>query len=220
MGAVGVEEHEGNSIPLLKELCELASNCMTAIRNLPTTTLYPLLMFVREVVEIHGYAVENAIINRETSPMASAASDNLDVPKILERLLLISFDTVQFVVGDFGRDEGASSKEQMRGQSPFESNPDLEPKAPQKRKAPDALSGFFLVLASSVKNCPMLLIQLSHSHDSNDLDEDSGMFLRTVEAAASCLKENEADAARSAMLFLLAVVSFVSDLILFGRLNC
>lgn len=199
--AVAIQQHDGTACSMLQELCETALNTIAVNAKNCEAPSTSMLLFVREFVEIYG-SQANASALAELDGSGSTPPECITAHELTKRLLFVSFEAVQLMVGDLWTYE----KEQGRGQKPFEGSPGpmLEPKPKDQNKHPAALSLFFTVLTSCVQRCPVLLLRLPPG-PGGDRNED-GFFNGMVEAAAATLNENEIDAARSAMIFLRAVV--------------
>lgn len=194
--AVSIKD-DSNAHNFLKDLSEMAATIMSiVVKSKESSSLVPILEFVAETTEIYGHLAEEcAILELSSTAMPSVKAKH--TKDIIDRLLYLSFETVNTSL--------TKGSEQGRGQMPFESSSRLE--NTQKKKTSEFLSGFFSILTSCINRCPTLLIHLRFRSEL----EDDGIFVRSVDTAASAINEKESEVSRSAMIYLKSVIMLESS---------
>ena len=178
-------EHE-----LFLQVCNMAANIMAAVKTSngeseKHSTQAPMLHFVEEAFDIYGHVGET--VARGTSKSTTA---DLNLHKILDRLLVLSFAAVEEAAGTMWASDG---EQQQRGEKAGEASPPPSPPARPVNKSPDELAAMFSLLTVALRRSPALLINLSSGKD---------FFSRAVQAGTVAMNEKEVDASRSALIFL------------------
>jgi len=178
-------EHE-----LFLQVCNMAANIMATVKSSngeseKHSTQAPMLHFVEEAFDIYGHVGET--VARGTSKSTTA---DLNLHKILDRLLVLSFAAVEEAAGTMWASDG---EQQQRGEKAGEASPPPSPSKHPVNKSPDELAAMFSLLTVALRRSPALLINLSSGKDS---------FSRAVQAGTVAMNEKEIDVSRSALIFL------------------
>eukprot|EP00563_Minutocellus_polymorphus_P006543 CAMPEP_0181034076 /NCGR_PEP_ID=MMETSP1070-20121207/7616_1 /TAXON_ID=265543 /ORGANISM="Minutocellus polymorphus, Strain NH13" /LENGTH=1222 /DNA_ID=CAMNT_0023111583 /DNA_START=327 /DNA_END=3995 /DNA_ORIENTATION=- len=172
------------------QVCNMAANIMAAVKSSngeseKHSTQAPMLHFVEEAVDIYGHVAET--VARGTSKSTNA---DLNLHKILDRLLVLSFEAVEEAAGAIW---ASGSEHQQQGETAGEASPPPPPAARPINKSPDELAAMFSLLTVALRRSPVLLLNLSSGKD---------LFSRAVQAGTVAMNEKEVDVSRSALIFL------------------
>ena len=176
------------------QVCNLASNVMAAVKasngqSEKHSTQAPMLHFVQEAIDMYGHIAESVV--RGTGKSTNA---DQNLHKILDRLLVLSFEAVEEAAGAIWTSGG---EHQQQGEKAGEASPPPPPAARPMINSPDELAAMFSLLTVALRRSPVLLLSLSSGKDS---------FSRAIQASTAAMNEKEVDVSRSALLFLKTMV--------------
>lgn len=176
------------------QVCNLASKVMAAVKasngqSEKHSTQAPMLHFVQEATDTYGHIAESVV--RGTGKSTNA---DQNLQKILDRLLVLSFEAVEEAAGAIWTSGG---EHQQQGEKAGEASPPPPPAARPMINSPDELAAMFSLLTVALRRSPVLLLSLSSGKDS---------FSRAIQASTIAMNEKEVDVSRSALLFLKTMV--------------
>ena len=177
--AVSVDSIERSSA-ILNEACKVATLVLAIlVKETYPVSLRPVLEFVEGAILTFGQLADKSFLNQGA---ASENNDDVKIQNIIEKLLSSAVD-------------GAYSKIIWKGDT-NDSNDTRE------KISLDCLSGILSVFSSCAQYCPLLFVSLRPNPGENV----GGVFTRSLETASLAIQENQADASRSAMLYLKEMV--------------
>jgi hypothetical protein len=184
--ALSVDSIE-NSSTILNEACNIAILMLAIlVKEISPVSVRPVLEFVEGAILAYGHLADRTFSNQEAS---LATNDDVMVQKILEKLLCSAFDT-------------AHSKIIQKGVQ-SDSNVTAE------KNSLDCSSGLLSVFTSCAQYCPLLFMSLRPKPG----EEVGGICTQSLQIASLSIQENQADAARGAMLYLKEMVCICQVLI-------
>jgi len=198
VGCVPTQLENEDAVGFVRELFSLSSS-MIPDTNTSKAPLLAVYEFVERVIDLHGSKIEATARVLAGNATAVSSTTAHEVGKQLEDTILSSVLSTKGSLGTaWTRD-----KEQGQGQSAFESK--CKPVAEEKPTDPDSLAAIFTMLTSAAENCPTFLVYLPAT-EGGDRDNDK-LISRAIESSVAVLVEPDFELARTAILFLISVVS-------------
>ena len=187
-----------NPSQFLKQLSEVGVNMISRISKVDgSASLLPALKFVEDIIEVYG-SISSPLSSKTThSNLSMPISQHLS--QLIVTLLKLSSNAVSLAVGDvwlFGKEQGG-------GQTSLEGEGGNSKQ--NEKKSSDALVGIFSTLHKCINSTPSILFGIQTSSP-----DQPSLFTQAVRAATISISNRDTSTARSAILFLKAVVSELS----------
>jgi len=188
LAIVSIEDNTNGKV-LLRDTCEMAILVMSVVTqsNKPTG-LVPMMDFVAGAVSAFGHVAD---IDASSIAIGNHALtvDTKEIQGIIVHLIYRCFEITQPAL--------APKCKQEKDQISVEKVPAVD--AIGELKCSEAVAGLFSVCISCVQKCPILFVTLKGRHC---IQDDDGIFSRSVGTAVTWIGDKEVNVSRSSMLFL------------------